>query len=101
MTRRVFLPAATLGALACSRQQAPAPVQRYQLVGEVVRLEPERTTALIKHEEIKGWMEAMTMEFPVRDKAEFAKLTQGQRIRATINVQGYDYWLTEIVPDKR
>jgi Cu/Ag efflux protein CusF len=46
-------------------------------------------------------MEAMTMEFPVREKAEFAKLAQGQRIRATVNVQDLDYWLTDIQPETR
>ena len=38
----------------------------------------------------------MTMEFPVRDKAEFAKLTEGKRLTATVNVQDLDYWLTDI-----
>ena len=59
---------------------------------------PERKTVVIKHENIEGWMEAMTMEFPVRDSAEFAKLSKGERIRATVNVQDLDYWLTEIRP---
>jgi Cu/Ag efflux protein CusF len=41
-------------------------------------------------------MEAMTMEFPVRDQAEFAKLAPGKRIRATVHVQELDYWISEI-----
>ena len=53
-------------------------------------------TAVIKHDTIEGWMEAMTMEFPVRDKAEFAKLGEGKRIRATVHVQDLDYWLSDI-----
>lgn len=62
----------------------------------MVRLTPEHRLAAIRHEEIKGWMEAMTMEFPVRDGAEFAKLKPGARIEATVNVQDLDYWLTGI-----
>ena len=81
----------------CSRESAPSkPVQRYSLHGEVVRLVPSSHTAVIKHEKIDGWMEAMTMEFPVRDKAEFAKLSEGKRIRATVLVQDLDYWLEDI-----
>jgi protein SCO1/2 len=62
----------------------------------VKRLEHARLTAVIKHETIEGWMEPMTMEFPVRDKAEFAKLAEGKRLTATVNVQDLDYWLTGI-----
>jgi Cu/Ag efflux protein CusF len=54
--------------------------------------------AVIKHEVVDGWMEAMTMEFPVRDEAEFSKLAEGKRIKATVEVQDLDYWLTSIEP---
>jgi Cu/Ag efflux protein CusF len=64
--------------------------------GVVRRVHADRQTALIAHENIPGWMEAMTMEFPVRDKAEFAKLQEDAQIRAVVNVQDLDYWLTEI-----
>ncbi|HET8547302.1 MAG TPA: copper-binding protein [Bryobacteraceae bacterium] len=100
MRRRslVLLPAALL--LACSSRKREAPAKRYRLRGEVLRLEPERNIAVIKHEAIEGWMEAMTMEFPVRDKAEFAKLAKGRRIRATVNVRDFDYWLSDIHMDE-
>ena len=95
--RRAFALAA-VGILAgCTREKkSNAPVKTYKLTGEVKRLEPDRLTAVIKHETIEGWMEAMTMEFPVRDKSEFAKLAEGQRLTAIVNVQDLDYWLTDI-----
>jgi protein SCO1/2 len=84
-------------AAACTRSNAPEkPVQRYPLRGEVVRLQPDSQVAVIKHEKIEGWMEAMTMEFPVRDKQQFAKLAEGMHIRATVLVQDLDYWLEDI-----
>ena len=98
ITRRRCLLVAPLLIAGCSREKPAAPARRYELRGEVVRLEPGRNTAVIRHENIEGWMEAMTMEFPVRDKAEFAKLAQGQRIRATVNVRDLDYWLSDIKP---
>ena len=85
---------------ACTRRETPEkPVRTYQLRGEVVRLQPASQVAVIKHEKIDGWMEAMTMEFPVRDKAEYAKLAQGMRIRAAVHVQDLDYWLSDIRPE--
>ena len=58
--------------------------------------------AVIQHETIPGFMESMTMEFPIKDPAEFAKLAVGQRIRATVCQQsrGLDFWLQGIVVEK-
>ena len=72
------------------------PLKKYNLHGEVLRLDPQGKIAAIKHEKIGDWMEAMTMEFPVRDKAEFAKLAEGKRITANVKVQDLDYWLADI-----
>ena len=48
-------------------------------------------------------MAAMTMEFPVKDPAEFARLRTGQRIKATVHQNDADlsYWIagiTELPP---
>jgi protein SCO1/2 len=82
-----------------SHSKSSAPEKTYPMTGEVIRLEPKGQIAVIKHENIDGWMEAMTMEFPVRDQAEFAKLAPGKRIRATVHVQELDYWISEIQPE--
>ena len=66
--------------------------------GEVIRLDANLKVALIKHEDIAGWMKAMTMEFPVKDQAEFNKLKVGDRITATVFVRDLDYWIGEIQP---
>lgn len=96
LPRRSLLLLALTWLAACSAEPPKPPIRRYELRGEVVRLEPDRRTAVIKHDAIVGWMEAMTMEFPVRDNSEFAKLQKGARIRATVNVQDLDYWLSNI-----
>lgn len=70
---------------------------RYPMRGEVLRLRAENRIAVVKHEKIDGWMEAMTMEFPVPDAAEYAKLREGRTIRATVQVNDLHYWLTNIV----
>jgi Cu/Ag efflux protein CusF len=96
-SRRGFAFAAAVALVGCTREKkSTAPIKTYKLTGEIRRLEPDRHTAVIKHDAIEGWMEAMTMEFPVRDKKEFAKLAEGKRITATVNVQDLDYWLTDM-----
>lgn len=64
--------------------------------GKVVSLEPSGHVAVVNGEEIKGWMAAMTMEYPVKDQQEFQKLKPGEEIQATVFVQGDQYWLGEI-----
>src|SRR5215813_11231649 len=86
---------------ACSRTAAPvetkstAEIKRYELRGEVKRLEADHI-AVIQHEKIGDWMGAMTMQFPVKDPGEFAKLRPGQRIQGTVFVQDLQFWLGEI-----
>ncbi|MEI9812253.1 MAG: copper-binding protein [Acidobacteriota bacterium] len=48
--------------------------KQYDLHGEVLRVDPHGQIATIKHEAIGDWMGAMTMDFPVKDEADFAKL---------------------------
>ena len=78
---------------ACSK---PAPEKRYTLHGDVIALDFRTRIATIKGDKIEGWMEAMTMEYPVKDKAEFAKLQVGRRIAATVFVTEARYYIGEI-----
>jgi Cu/Ag efflux protein CusF len=75
------------------------PVRRYALHGEVLRLDAQGKIAAIKHQKIGDWMEAMTMEFPVKDPSEFSQLRAGEMINATVFVQGNSYWVAEIHED--
>lgn len=102
MKRRHCLALLPVLALACTTRREPnfdygEPKQRYQLRGKVLRLRPEARVASIDHEKIEGWMEAMTMEFPVPKDEDFARLKEGAVIRATVNVDDLNYWLTDVV----
>ena len=70
--------------------------KKFQLHGVIMRLDQQAQTATIKHDEIKGWMEPMTMEFPVPSKDEFARLSRGQTVRATVFVRDLDYHIGDI-----
>lgn len=89
-----------LGACSSSQQTATegsgSDFQRYELRGKVVRLETGNRAAVIEHEEIVGWMEAMTMRFPVADEAEWNKLAVGEQITATVFVNDEGFHIGDI-----
>ena len=80
-----------LSLCACAHE---VPVKKYKLDGIVVSLDSPGHTAKINGQKIEGWMEAMTMEYPVKDG--FDTLHVGDHINATVFVQGLDYSLGEI-----
>ncbi len=86
--------------LACggSASEPDEPWESYALKGKIVQLQDGETkVAVIDHKEIEGWMGAMTMGFPVREAEEFAKLSEGDQIEATVMVRGgFEYYLDDI-----
>jgi protein SCO1/2 len=79
-----------------SKSDKSAPEKHYKMTGVVLSLDRKLQTANIKHEDIPGWMEAMTMDYPIRSKQEFEKLRVGEAITATVNVRGVDYDVSDI-----
>src|SRR5215467_9925368 len=72
--------------------------EQYQLHGEVTRLDPQGKTATINAQKIEGWMDAMSMEYPVKDVQDFSKLQPNECIDATVFVQGTQYWVADVRP---
>src|ERR1017187_5659841 len=95
MTTRIcfFLPLLLLMLGGCAQK---APVKRYPMQGEIKALDASAHTATIAAGKIGDWMEAMTMEYPVKPDAEFQKLHVGDRIEATVMVGDPAYYVTEI-----
>lgn len=77
-------------------EAAKEPAKQYHIHGEVVRLNPQAKTATINAQKIDGWMEAMSMEYPVKDDQGLATLHPNDCIDATVQVQGNDFWVTDI-----
>ncbi len=100
MLIRLLIPLLVLLSFGCSRMPDRGLEKKFQLHGVIKRLDAQTQTATIKHEAIVGWMEPMTMEFPVPDKAEFARLQVGQTIRATVFVRDFDFHIGEIQIEK-
>ncbi|MEO6568482.1 MAG: SCO family protein [Opitutaceae bacterium] len=101
-----------LVAVACSRREnaaagdktksgvAAAPLS-YPLTGEVLSVDVPRKVLIVKHEDIPGYMPAMSMEFAVSD-ADLAAAKPSQRIRAEmIPVSGGVFRLEKIWPNDK
>lgn len=96
MNRRTWMVAAMIavGLCACG-QKAPA-AKRYPMQGEVKAVDPASKTASIAAGKIGDWMEAMTMEYPVKPDSEFQKLHVGDQIEATVVVEDPRYYVTDV-----
>ncbi len=93
MTHRFFFTALLAIVLAAC---AAKPAERRPMEGTIKALDPAAKTATIDAGKISGWMEAMTMEYPVKPDSEFAKLKVGDRIKATVVVQDVKYYVTDV-----
>ena len=45
--------------------KAPENVKKYEVIGQILVVSPDKQTISIKHQDIVGYMPAMTMTFPV------------------------------------
>ena len=95
MTRRFAAPLA-LALLTFSGCAHKAPERRYPMQGTIKALDAQGHTATIDAGKIGDWMEAMTMEYPVKPDSEFQKLHVGDKIEATVIVGDPAYYVTEI-----
>jgi protein SCO1/2 len=70
--------------------------REYTLQGQVLTIAPDRMEANIKHEDIPGFMPAMTMPYKVRDAQQLANLQAGDLINATLVVVSNDAFLEDV-----
>ena len=72
---------AALALPACSRSR------QYELRGQIIAVDSASATITIKHEDIRGFMPAMTMPFEVRDRRLLDGREPGELITATLVVE--------------
>ncbi len=80
-------------------QNASVDAKRYNLKGKVVAVDKSKKKATIAHEEIPGYMQAMTMDFPIRGDWVWEDLTKDAEISAQLVVDEKSkdgYWLENI-----
>ena len=85
---------------AVSSNQASPNAKRFPFKGKVVSVDKTAKKAKIDHEAIPGYMEAMTMEFPVHADMVWNELVPGAEITAELVVDSSSkdgYWLENLV----
>jgi protein SCO1/2 len=70
--------------------------RQYTLQGQVLSVAADKLEASIKHEEITGFMPAMTMPYKASDARQFEHLTAGDLITATLVVVSNGAYLTDV-----
>src|SRR4051812_35842479 len=62
--------------------------KRFELHGKVVSVQPEDNQVTVAHDEIPGYMDAMTMPFSVRNTSLLGEMKPGDEITAALLIDG-------------
>jgi protein SCO1/2 len=95
LTAALFAPLLLQG---CSTK--PADERRYELKGRVVSVDRAKGEVSVDHEEVKGYMAAMTMDFPLRDADALKVIEAGDQLQASLVITDDGYWLDSPVITK-
>ncbi len=103
----VFCLAVMAAAVACgssggdaARFEASAKARRYPLTGVVRAVKPDDRTLTVAHDAIDGLMDAMTMDFVVQDAWVLDVAAPGDRVTATLVLDGARSWLEAVAITK-
>lgn len=80
-------------ALGCAPREPQA--RRFEMRGQILAIRSE-SEVLVKHEDIKGFMPAMTMPYKVRDPELLRGKVAGDLVTGTLAVSDTDAWLTRL-----
>jgi protein SCO1 len=69
----------------------------FRAKGVVKEIEVDGRTVVVAHEAVAGYMQAMTMPFNVKEKAELAGLRAGDQISFRLQVSETESWIDQIL----
>jgi protein SCO1/2 len=72
--------------LSCASANKSVAKKHYPVIGKVISVDTKGQTAAIDAAAIPGFMEAMTMDYPIASKAECEALHAGDHITGTLDV---------------
>ncbi|MDQ1558369.1 MAG: hypothetical protein QOD32_1429 [Pyrinomonadaceae bacterium] len=70
----------------CTPPPDESRAKRYELKGKIVSFNKAQQQVVIQHQEIQGYMDAMTMPFTLREDSAFDVMHEGDDIQATLVV---------------
>jgi protein SCO1/2 len=90
-----------LSLIACGKSKPEKPIdvagqKTYEMRGKIVSRDRVENTLTIDHEEIKGYMEAMTMDYSVRGAKVEQLPPDGSRVRAKLHVVDDGFWVSDV-----
>ena len=89
----LFVAVSCLCFAGCRRSDA----KRYDLKGKVLAVDLEKHVVTVSHEDVKGYMPAMTMPFTVANEADLQILAPDDEIQATLVIDGKHSWLEDLI----
>ncbi len=96
-TCTAFVAVAALLVCACGRGgPASADRREFKLQGQIISVSADHKDVVIKHEDIAGFMSAMTMSYHAREVKELAPLAPGDLINATLVVEARDAFIQSV-----
>src|SRR4030081_4124441 len=75
------------------RPRRSANEKRYPLKGKVVAVDKTDRTATIAHEDIAGYMPAMTMPFKIKSDADLEMVKPGDQVTGLLVVNDVESWI--------
>ena len=88
--------AAAIALTAMMGCRAAPPPKQYELTGQILAVKPEKNEVVVKHDDIKNFMPAMTMPYKVKEPALLTGRKEGDLIRATLVVGEVEAYLTSL-----
>ncbi len=87
--------------ITCGKSESQKPVdvagqKVYDMRGKIVSRDRNQNTLQIDHEAIKGFMEAMTMDYTVRGAKVDQLPPDGSKIRAKLHVVDDAFWVSDV-----
>jgi len=82
--------------VACADDPAPAATDTYSVRGLYLGTAFDSAAAVVSHEAIPGFMDAMRMQLRVRDRSELRGLRAGDKIRFTLASEGSGYTMRAV-----
>jgi protein SCO1 len=80
----------------CATLTACSRARQYEFRGQVLAVDRTRRELTVKHEDVRGFMPAMTMPFRVEDPRVLDELSPGDLVKATLVVRNSNGYLSAV-----
>ena len=87
---------AVLALVIVSGCRQPPPARQYELTGQILAIKPDTNEVILKHNDIPGFMPAMTMTYKVKEPELLNGRKEGDMVKATLVVEEVKAYLSSL-----